>query len=214
MEQAWWYSWGGANMWLFKLINSRHGVVSDAFFKGISYISNHDVAVYIGAALIMGALYFRLKGECLKQATLLTTVLVFVISLGLNGILLKFLKAYFFAPRPVDVLAHLHFVATQSHSYASFPSGHTSFAMLAATGLSLLVPRRARPLLVLYVVLACIARVNLGQHFPADVVGGVLSALPFGFGALYAGRRWVRPTLYRLLKKDTLMAFARVPRSS
>lgn len=208
-----WYYWGGANYELFQLINKPHSELSDVLCRGMAVLSDHNMAGLLGAVLLALALYYRIKGKLWEQATCLTTISIFVFSVGLNGVLLHFLKSHFSAPRPLEALRAIHFVATHSHSAASFPSGHAAFATLAAMCLAFQLPKSAKPWLVFYVVLAGLARINLGQHFPADVVYGVLSAMPFGLAGTSLGKHWIRPALCRLLKKDSLAADLHLPNS-
>jgi undecaprenyl-diphosphatase len=51
-------------------------------------------------------------------------------------------------------------------------SGHSAVAAATATVLMLVVPRRARPVLILLVFLVGVSRVVYGLHLPVDVVGG------------------------------------------
>jgi glycosyltransferase 2 family protein len=53
-----------------------------------------------------------------------------------------------------------------------YVSGHSAVAAATATVLMLVVPRRARPLLVIAVAIVGVARVVHGVHLVADVVGG------------------------------------------
>jgi undecaprenyl-diphosphatase len=53
-----------------------------------------------------------------------------------------------------------------------YVSGHSAVAAATATVLMLVVPRRARPVLILLVFLVGMARIVYGLHLPVDVVGG------------------------------------------
>lgn len=74
----------------------------------------------------------------------------------------------------------------------SFPSGHAATAFAAATAISALEPRLARPLLVLAALVA-FSRVYLGVHFPFDVLAGAAFGASIGIASAWivraAGRR-------------------------
>ena len=62
-----------------------------------------------------------------------------------------------------------------------FPSGHAAVAAALATAAGPFLPRRARHATWLVVGLVCVARIYVGVHFPADVIGG--AALGWMIGA-------------------------------
>jgi undecaprenyl-diphosphatase len=62
-----------------------------------------------------------------------------------------------------------------------FPSGHAAVAAALATAAGPFLPRRARHATWVVVGLVCVARIYVGVHFPADVVGG--AALGWMIGA-------------------------------
>ncbi|MDH5858384.1 phosphatase PAP2 family protein [Lampropedia aestuarii] len=76
-------------------------------------------------------------------------------------------------PRPGTVFGSqvVHSIVPEDSRY-SFPSGHATFAMWLAVCLWPRVSALARCALVVYVIAVGLARINLGMHFPADVLVG------------------------------------------
>lgn len=75
------------------------------------------------------------------------------------------------------------------HHHNTFPSGHSISAFAMFTLLSILTKNKAWQ--VLYFVAACLAgysRIYLSQHFPADVIVGMLGGTIIG---LLAGSYWL-----------------------
>jgi len=102
------------------------------------------------------------------------------------------LKVLIARPRPDSALVH---VTDHSPGY-SFPSGHAFFYTWLASSVALLfsslLPRWLRvPTLVvcgLLIVIASLARVWAGAHWPSDVVGGALLGFTCVAGAALAIR--------------------------
>jgi membrane-associated phospholipid phosphatase len=92
---------------------------------------------------------------------------------GLSG---RILKLTFELPRPASVLdpTSFHILGNPLTSLA-MPSGHTltAFALITAFYFSTTAPKR-KPLLCLFVIsiMAGIARIAVGAHWPADVMAG------------------------------------------
>ncbi|WP_432845692.1 phosphatase PAP2 family protein [Amycolatopsis sp. CA-161197] len=139
-------------------------------------------AVFVAAlALTRGSL-----GPRLTRAALVTGVV------GL-GVLCRFgLSALIARPRPPETDWAV------AASGQSFPSGHTSDAILAAGVLAWLAAQRLRDRPVLraalwviagtYVVAIAWTRVYLGVHWPTDVIGSIAFGTAWLCGALVARR--------------------------
>ncbi|MEV4603730.1 phosphatase PAP2 family protein [Amycolatopsis sp. NPDC049253] len=139
-------------------------------------------AVFLAAlALTRGSL-----GPRLTRAALVTGVV------GL-GVLCRFgLSALIARPRPPETDWAV------AASGQSFPSGHTSDAILAAGVLAWLAAQRLRDRPVLrstlwiiagtYVVAIAWTRVYLGVHWPTDVIGGIAFGTAWLCGALVIRR--------------------------
>lgn len=112
-----------------------------------------------------------------------------------SGGLILLVKHLVNRPRP-DL-----FPALDKAPFASFPSGHSLYALVAYGFLSYLVVRSTRCavwlkvafvlLCTALVVLVGLSRVYLNAHYPSDVMGGWLLGLPW-LAALLAGERRYR----------------------
>ena len=155
---------------LLRNLNSNTGTVE--FSK---FISNTTTGVAIGVPVIMGAVALIEKDD-----DLLKNALYVGVSIGVDGVLTYGLKEVIHRPRPYVTFSDIH--AYETESSLSFPSGHTSLAFATATALSLKYPKW-------YVIAptylwACTvgySRLNLGMHYPTDVLGGAL----LGAGSAY-----------------------------
>ena len=66
----------------------------------------------------------------------------------------------------------------------SFPSGHAARAILIAILISGFGPPWLIPVIWLWAVLVCLARVAMGVHYISDIVAGMLTGLLAGLGIL------------------------------
>jgi membrane-associated phospholipid phosphatase len=96
------------------------------------------------------------------------------VAFGFNAIVTSGMKYGFDRRRPYTIYPSLFHAKSKVEDY-SFPSGHTSFAFAAATSLSLsckkwyiIVPAYAWACAVSY------SRMQLGVHYPTDVLMGAL----------------------------------------
>jgi membrane-associated phospholipid phosphatase len=188
------YDWGGANAWLFHLVNDVRAGWFDQFMLLGTAVGEHTSFVPILCLLMLASLYAvprayaqgALRGE--QAAYLwLGTIAVFVLGYWLDGVLLSWLKPMLDFPRPPLALGEVNVhIVGEAKFHHSFPSGHSSFAMLVCASLWPLGSwwRISGVSFALWVGLS---RISLGAHFPADVLGGfVLSLL-----VVLAVRAWV-----------------------
>ena len=141
----------------------------------LAYVGGYQVIAPISAVLLL--LFWRRS----HQAARFFAVAVLGAAL-LNGVM----KFAFHRPRP-ELWPRL----MQEHG-ASFPSGHSMYSAAFVTALILLVPHlSSRPsrfrwpatiLGVLFTLLVGWSRVDLGVHYPTDVLAGWLTGVAWVFG--------------------------------
>ncbi len=174
------YDWGGLNVWLFQLINGVHSAWLDQLMLLASRLAEH--ANFAGYAAALGAMALLAVRHAGRKSMLpwFAVLCVFVLGYTVDGCMVSWLKEAFGFPRPPLALPAqwVHLVGhPELNLQHSFPSGHASFATLMVGSLWPLLNRTGRGLGVLFVGWVAVSRISLGVHFPADVVGGVLSCL-------------------------------------
>ncbi|MDR3654008.1 MAG: phosphatase PAP2 family protein [Paludibacter sp.] len=153
-----------ADIDLLRSINRNTGTIGASKF-----ISNTTTGVAIGVPIIMGAVALINKDDDLLKSALYVGV-----SIGVDGVLTLGLKDIVRRPRPYVTYPN-DINPYEAETSLSFPSGHTSLAFTTATALSLKFPKW-------YVIApsylwACsvgYSRMNLGMHYPTDVLGGAI----------------------------------------
>ncbi len=120
----------------------------------------------------------------------------YLMALGAIGSLLdNEIKVLLARQRPTADLVH---ILTPAPGY-SYPSGHAVFftwmSFMLAFALAPHVKARWRPVLwiaaAVIIVLACIARVWAGAHWPSDVIGGFLLGLGWSAFVVWVPERWL-----------------------
>jgi undecaprenyl-diphosphatase len=100
---------------------------------------------------------------------------------------------------PIPLEADTFSLFCEGGYMASFPSGHVAraavFGVVLGFSLSERFPRGCY-LLLIYPLLMSISRVYVLQHYPMDVIGGVL------IGILLAGAVSQKTKLYKILKSE------------
>jgi membrane-associated phospholipid phosphatase len=110
-----------------------------------------------------------------NEHAVVDVLLAFVIAGAIALLLVYAAKTGFDMPRPYSALpaGSVNLLVELREPY-SLPSGHAAFAMLVACVLWPASPGRWKAALVLAVVWVGVSRVNVGAHFPADVVAGII----------------------------------------
>ncbi|MEO6975305.1 MAG: phosphatase PAP2 family protein [Gallionella sp.] len=191
------YDWGGANIWLFHVINDiRFGWLDSLMLLGTRLGDHNLFPVYLALLTLLALVRVNLSGQDAAHYRIqvnrwMSVVTVFSLAYLLDGVLLMVLKPLLDFPRPPLALPQgsLHIIGTPEYHH-SLPSGHSSFAMLITASLWPVMNRNWRAAGVLFVLWVGISRISLGAHFPADVVAGFISSLLVVLLA-YPALRWL-----------------------
>jgi len=114
---------------------------------------------------------------------------------SISSLLDNIIKLLISRPRPTVDLVH---ILTPASGY-SYPSGHAVFftwmSFMLAVSLAPRIKPVYRPVIwvaaITVIVLTCIARVWAGDHWPSDVVGGVLLGAGWSAFVLWLPERWL-----------------------
>ncbi|MBI3480623.1 MAG: phosphatase PAP2 family protein [Nitrosomonadales bacterium] len=193
------YDWGGANVWLFHLVNDIRFAGLDQFMLLGTALGDHTLfPFYLGllalcALLVVSAPVQDFTQYRVRVTCWMAVIAVFSLAYLLDGLLLGVLKPLLDFPRPPLALppGALNIVGTPEYHH-SLPSGHSSFAMLVTASLWPILDRKWRMVGACFVLWVGISRMSLGAHFPADVLAGFLSSLAVVWLVYVATQRLIR----------------------
>lgn len=180
------YNFYGLNQKLFLQINHSTNIgILPHILKNISWLfSISKFAVYYIVATCFvyfklnslessdRSIYFWLKYNELVRAGITYSIFGFIYA-GLKFAVNK--------PRPFCSLAQDQFftIANTAHErcLSSFPSAHTGIAVMIAYFIWPYLKFPHKIITCIIVMIACISRITLAMHYPADIIGGVIIAL-------------------------------------
>jgi undecaprenyl-diphosphatase len=138
-------------------------------------ITNSAAVIAFGVPLILLILAVKRKNIVLRREAL--TILL---SVAISAIAANLLKYAVDLPRPFEIYPFI--VKLSSGGSPSFPSGHTADAFAFAVALGLVYRKWYFyiPCLV-WASLVGYSRMNLGVHFPSDVLAGAIIGIVSAF---------------------------------
>jgi len=166
------------------LLRSINGSSSSGLRHYSAFISNTTTAVALSTPVVMGVVALIEKDD-----NLLKNAIYVGAAIGVDGVMTYSLKKVVNRDRPYVTYPDIHPAAYETSN--SFPSGHTSLAFATATAMSLKYPKW-------YVIApsyfwACsvgYSRLNLGVHYPSDVLAGALLGAGSAF-VTYKVNEWI-----------------------
>lgn len=128
----------------------------------------------------------------------MTYALAVPVSIGTAFAFAEVVKKIVAEQRPCRSLPHAFVVETcPAPTDYAFPSGHSTTAAAAVAALFLL-DRRLSAIAAVFAVFEGFSRVYVGAHYPHDVFGAALFALPVGYATSRALGRYAEPLVARL----------------
>lgn len=113
-----------------------------------------------------------------RDAAAMTLALAAPVSIAVAFAVAEVVKGYVGELRPCRSMPHAFIVETcPAPSDYAFPSGHTTTAAAAVAALWLL-DRRLAGIAAVFAVLEAFTRVYVGGHYPHDVIGAAILAVP------------------------------------
>ena len=169
------------NQTLFFVINGMHSVYLDQLMLLGSRLGDFwNLPWIIGALVLMFAVRTVASGTdhirwLPERKTIIQLLLTLLAGYLLAAILVTLLKVWLHMPRPSVAItfATVH-VLGEPESIYGFPSGHAAFAMLLTVVFWPRCRNLPRFLLILFAVWVGVSRINIGAHFPTDVIVGYL----------------------------------------
>jgi membrane-associated phospholipid phosphatase len=167
-----------------ELLKSINGTSSTVLRDYSVVISNTTTVISFSTPIAMGVVALIEKDDKLMKNALYVGT-----AIGVDAVLTYSLKKIVNRPRPYIPYPELNPYTTETSN--SFPSGHTSLAFTTATALSMKYPKW-------YVIApsyfwACsvgYSRMNLGVHYPSDVIAGALLGAGSAF-VTYKVNEWL-----------------------
>ncbi len=172
---------------LFKFINEFFGKNGfDHLMVILSEIFNPQIIIYQSLAITLACLYYlfliRKNNSFKKQFLLITeTLSSFFVSASIILIIVLIIKHYTLVERPFCHLKNIYVIdkiISTSKCNHSFPSGHTTIAVIMIASFWPLFTNFFKFIAVILLILVSISRIVSGAHYPVDIFGAIVIALP------------------------------------
>lgn len=154
-------------------------------------LSDSGIILPVGIPTAMG-IYALLKKDqpLLKDAIFIGTTVIEAVGISYG------MKMVFDRQRPYEKYPDRITLHTHQENSPSFPSSHTAAAFSLATSLSITYPKWY--VIAPSAVWACgvgLSRMNVGVHYPSDVLAGAAIGVGCGFLNIYVNR-WLNKVLF------------------
>jgi membrane-associated phospholipid phosphatase len=173
--------WTIGNHGLFLFVNKYYSDSADFFFLFITNFGDAIIAVLIVILLLWVSV---------REA------LTFLIITLLLAIIITWLKNYVFPEldRPAEVFKSSEILRLVEGYHppglCTFPSGHAATVFSIGLYMSILIKNRyTKFILFLIAFIVGYSRIYLSAHFPADILGGAVIAVPITIYCYILGRR-------------------------
>ena len=143
----------------------------DPIVLALTSLGNGGIIWIVLAALLLAQKKYQKAGLAMAVSMLLGFLVTNVI-----------LKNWVCRPRPYTVIPELHALVTAADW--SFPSGHSTSSIAAASAMYCRTPRYLGVPALALAILICLSRLYVGVHYPTDVLFGILAGLVSAWGAL------------------------------
>jgi undecaprenyl-diphosphatase len=154
------------NYALFKAINQDAG--HHPFLDGLMVFFTKEA--FLIFALILLAMWFF--GKERSKYTVVYAVITCAVGLIINFVL----GHIYYEPRPFVTHKGVHLLVSHAAD-ASFPSDHSTFVFALAIAVLLRRHNKVGVLMLLFALLTGISRVYVGNHYPFDVLGGIVVSI-------------------------------------
>ncbi|MBP9989106.1 MAG: phosphatase PAP2 family protein [Ruminococcus sp.] len=148
--------------------------IFDVFFRSITALANNGIFLIILALFLLVFKKTRKIGAAMLGGVAIGAIIT---NIAVKNIVAR--------PRPythTDMPFYQWWINAGRHleSDKSFPSGHTTSAMAAMTGLFCVTDKKISWLAFLFAILMGMSRIFLFVHYPSDVLGGFIAGLIAG----------------------------------
>lgn len=215
------------NILLFRSINHSLGQMGFNKIADIFHEFLGPYAFHYHLLLILLSMLFLLykkknnmeefkKTLALNTATMLTLFFSLIVGLLIVNYLLK---GFIQAKRPICIFSDIYYlpeVKESSSCFRSFPSGHVTFIVVLATSMWNYFNNFCKVSAVILVTVMSITRISSGAHFPADVLGAIITTIPI---TIYIRNKCSQITnsyikhwsIYQKLEEQILKIFKMLP---
>ncbi len=167
------------NTLLFQKIN---GLAGQSVWLDRLAVFFADYAGYVLVVILV--LIFIFKSARLSRFMVLVALISAAVS---RGIITTVIRFFYHHPRPFDVLAVRQLIPESGYS---FPSGHAAFYFALSTGAYFYNKKLGTAFFVVSVLMG-VARIFVGVHWPADILGGALVGIVTALLVNFCARKYL-----------------------